>query len=356
MTPAWETKAGVFAYSRRYHRDRRRFMIKASAKLLALLSVVFSIAVSQVLAVAPSADEERIDVGGYRMNSLYLRAKKPQLPPIVFIHGASANLYDPVFSFREKLEGRADLLFVDRPGHGRSDRGGPENAFPDGQADAIAALIKKRGIGKAVIVSHSFGGAVAAAFALRHPDMVLGLVFLSPAVYPWPGGIAWYYDAAKVPVSGALFSALVVPPVGLAMINGATRSVFAPNPRPPGYITKARALQALGPKAFRDNAIDVANLLEWTKTNSPQYGRIAAPTVIITGDTDSVVSPDIHSRHLARVIKGARLLVIHNMGHKSDYVARDLAVAAIETVAGKPRDLRKMAAALETSVAGDHEK
>jgi pimeloyl-ACP methyl ester carboxylesterase len=159
-----------------------------------------------------------------------------------------------------------------------------------------------------------------------------------------------------VPVSGALFSALVVPPVGLAMINGATRSVFAPNPRPPGYITKARALQALGPKAFRDNAIDVANLLEWTKANSPQYGRIAAPTVIITGDTDSVVSPDIHSRHLARVIRGARLLVIHNMGHKSDYVARDLAVAAIETVAGRPRDLRKMAAALETSIAGDHEK
>jgi hypothetical protein len=52
-----ETKAGVFAYSRRYHRDRRCFMFKASAKLLALLSVVFSIAVSQVLAVAPSGEE-----------------------------------------------------------------------------------------------------------------------------------------------------------------------------------------------------------------------------------------------------------------------------------------------------------
>ncbi|WP_160009070.1 alpha/beta fold hydrolase [Rhizobium sp. 18055] len=331
-------------------------MFKASAKLLALLSVVFSIAVSQVLAVDPSAEEERIDIGGYKMNSLYLPARKAELPPIVFIHGASANLHDPVFSFREKLEGRADLLFVDRPGHGRSDRGGAENAYPDGQADAIAALMKKRGITKAIIVSHSFGGAVAASLALRHADMVHGLVFLSPAVYPWPGGIAWYYDAAKVPVTGVLFSTLVVPPLGLALINGATRSVFAPNVRPPGYIKGAHALEALGPVAFRDNAIDVANLLEWTEKNAPLYGSIHAPTVIITGDTDSVVSPEIHSRHLSKVIKGARLVMIHNMGHKSDYVARDVAVAAIESLAGKPRNLRKAAAELEARIAGDHEK
>jgi hypothetical protein len=32
------------------------------------------------------------------MNSLYLRREEAELPPIVFIHGASANLYDPVFS------------------------------------------------------------------------------------------------------------------------------------------------------------------------------------------------------------------------------------------------------------------
>jgi pimeloyl-ACP methyl ester carboxylesterase len=356
MTPAWETKAGVFAYSRRYHRDRRRFMIKASAKLLALLSVVFSIAVSQVLAVAPSADEERIDVGGYRMNSLYLRAKKPQLPPIVFIHGASANLYDPVFSFREKLEGRADLLFVDRPGHGRSDRGGPENAFPDGQADAIAALIKKRGIGKAVIVSHSFGGAVAAAFALRHPDMVLGLVFLSPAVYPWPGGIAWYFRAASAPGVGWLFSTFIVPPAGAAMIHGAIREVFAPNVPPKDYIARAHAMAAIRPAAFHYDAVDIANLKAWTAKTSPRYPEITKPTIIITGDTDSVVSPTIHSRQLAKAIAGARLISIHNMGHKSDYVASDVAVAAIETLGGEKRDLGAIAHRLEASIANDHEK
>jgi pimeloyl-ACP methyl ester carboxylesterase len=216
--------------------------------------------------------------------------------------------------------------------------------------------MKKRGIGRAIIVSHSFGGAVAAAFALEHPDMVAGLVFLSPAVYPWPGGIAWYYDAATAPVTGPLFSALVVPPVGLAMVNGATNSVFAPNKRPPGYTSKARTLLALRPNEFYNNAKDVANLLEWTKKASLHYRRISAPTIIITGDTDSVVSPTIHSAHLARDIRRARLIIVHNLGHKSDYVARDLAVAAIETLGGKQRNLRKIALSIEARIAEDGKK
>ncbi len=83
---------------------------------------------------------ELIDVGGFRMNSVHVpRPAGADLPPLVFIHGASANLNDPMTAFRARLEGRAEMLFLDRPGLGYSERGGPRNAFPDGQADAIAA-------------------------------------------------------------------------------------------------------------------------------------------------------------------------------------------------------------------------
>ena len=296
----------------------------------------------------------RIDVGGFVMNSVLIPAgRKAELPPIVFLHGASTSLFDPMFSFRDRLQGRAKLLFVDRPGHGGSDAGGDENILPDGQADAIARLMKARGIPKAIIVSHSFGGAIAAALAVRHPEMVSGLVFLSPAVYPWNGGVAWYYEAASVPVTGQLFSALVVPPIGLLAIDRATRSVFAPNPRPPNYIEKTEAVRALGPAAFRHNAQEVDALSDWARTGSLGYRRIKAPTVIITGDRDGVVSPDIHSRHLARDIRGAQLIVVHNLGHKSDYVAADLAVAAMEKVAGRDVKLRPVAKAVERRIAND---
>ena len=296
----------------------------------------------------------RIDVGGYRLNSILIEpGAKADLPPIVFLHGASTGLYDPVYSFREKLEGRARLLFVDRPGHGRSDIGDRRNILPDGQADAIARLMEKRGLAKAIVVGHSFGGAIAAALAVRHPEKVAGLVFLSPAVYPWPGGIAWYYNAARVPVTGHLFSALIVLPVGLLAIDAATKGVFAPNDRPDDYIEQTRAVQALRPAAFRHNALEIAALRNWAKSASPSYRTITAPTVIITGDTDDIVSPDLHARHLARDIRGSRLIVVRNLGHKSDFVAADLALAAIERVAGQKVDLQSVARAIERRIAAD---
>ncbi|MCZ7859050.1 alpha/beta hydrolase [Agrobacterium salinitolerans] len=310
-------------------------------------------------AAAPASEAQkaapvRIDVGGYKLNSLLIEPQKQaDLPPIVFLHGASASLYDPLFSFADKLAGRARLLFIDRPGHGGSDIGGKENILPDGQADAVAQLMRKRGIHKAIIVGHSFGGAITAAFALRHPEMVSGLVFLSPAVYPWPGGIAWYYTAASAPVTGPLFSTFVAPPAGLLALDQATRGVFAPNNRPREYVEATRAWAALRPQAFRHNAQEVAALNAWARSASPSYSKIKAPTIIITGDTDNVVSPEIHSRQLARTIDGSTLIVVKNLGHKSDYVARDLVVEAIEKLAGKKADLHAAQKQLERRIASD---
>jgi pimeloyl-ACP methyl ester carboxylesterase len=327
--------------------------------LLPTLLVIAYIIVAIVIAPPTvRADDDggpvRIDVGGLRLNSLLVEpGKNPDLPPIVFIHGASTSLYDPVFSFRAGLEGRARLLFVDRPGHGSSDAGGKDDILPDGQADAIARLMKKRGIQKAIVVGHSFGGAIAAALAMRHPEMVSGLVFLSPAVYPWDSGVAWYYDVASAPVTGPLFSTLVVPPLGLLAIRSATKSVFAPNRVPPDYIESTKAMQALRPAAFRHNAREIAALSDWARKASPGYRTIKAPTVIITGDTDGIVSPQIHSKHLARDIGGAKLVVVSNLGHKSDYIASDLAIAAIEKVAGHKVSLTSARRAVERRIAGD---
>jgi pimeloyl-ACP methyl ester carboxylesterase len=322
--------------------------------ILAAIMLGGSALASEKSANSVVTGEVKIDVGGFKMNSVLLPAKKgASLPPIVFIHGASTSLYDPMYAFRDKLEGKAKLLFVDRPGHGRSDVGPKANVQPDAQADAIAILMKKRGIRKAIIVGHSFGGAITAAFAVRHKDMVEGLVFLSPALYPWPGGVSWYYDAARTPVAGVLFSTLIAPAAGALVIDGAVKSVFTPNPRPADYISKTRAYQALRPVAFRHNAQEVGGLNAWAKTASASFRDIKAPTVIIAGDADNVVSTEIHSRHLARDVKGAELIVVHNLGHKSDYVASDLAIAAIEKIAGKKRNLKSIAKTLEAKIAKD---
>ena len=305
---------------------------------------------------AIEADAPRIgaltDVGGFAMNALHVPAGlNADLPPIVFIHGASGNLRDQAATFGDQLAGRAELLFVDRPGHGYSERGGPRNAYPDGQADAIARLMEKRGIERAIIVGHSFGGAIAASFGVLHPEKTAGLLFLAPATHPWPGGVDWYYDLASTPVLGPLFCHTIALHAGMARLDTATRGVFAPNPRPETYVGDTAPALVLRPAAFCANATDVANLQGYVSRFAERYREISAPTVIVTGDSDDIVLEEIHSRGLARDIEGSELVWIKGLGHKPDYAARDLAIAAIEKIAGRDCDLQAMARDLEPRLA-----
>ncbi|SOE16344.1 pimeloyl-ACP methyl ester carboxylesterase [Hoeflea halophila] len=298
---------------------------------------------------------EMIDVGGYKLHAVHVpRPADADLPALVFIHGASGNLLDQSVPFRPKFQGRAEMLFIDRPGHGWSERGGQANATPDGQADAIAAAMKAKGISSAIIIGHSFGGAIAASFALAHPEMTSGLVFLAPATHSWPGGIAWYYSLTRMPVIGSLFANTLALPAGLTRLESGSACVFAPNPKPEDYLTSTAPALVLRPGAFRNNAIDVANLKPYVSRVASRYPEIKAPTVIVTGDSDSVVLAHIHSEGLARDIDGAELLWIRNLGHKPDHVTTDLAVRAIEKVAGFEIDLKSASDMAEASLADDN--
>ena len=322
--------------------------------LLAGLAIWTQLKAREIEASYPPSGE-MIDVGGYKLHAVHVpRPSDADLPALVFIHGASGNLLAQSVPFRPQFEGRAEMLFIDRPGHGWSERGGETNATPDGQADAIAAAMKAKGISSAIIIGHSFGGAITASFALAHPEMTSGLVFLAPATHSWPGGIAWYYDLTRLPVIGSLFANTLALPAGLARLESGSACVFAPNPKPDDYISSTAPALVLRPSAFRNNTIDVANLKPYVARVAPRYTEIRTPTVIITGDSDSVVLAHIHSEGLARDIEGADLVWIRNLGHKPDHVTTDLAVRAIEKVAGFDVDLKAAAATAEASLAADN--
>ncbi|MEM1378475.1 MAG: alpha/beta hydrolase [Pseudomonadota bacterium] len=256
------------------------------------------------------------------------------VPPIVFLHGASGNLNDQRMIYEPLLKDRARLIFVDRPGHGYSHRGPDTNAYPDGQAATIAALLEDLNIERAIMVGHSFGGAITVSFALNHPDKTAGTVFLSPVSHPWPGGINWYYDLTAIPVVGWIFSEVLALPAGLSRIDGGTECVFAPNQPTEDYAKRMGAKLVLRPYHFRNNAIDVANLYDYVVDTSPRYSEIKSPSVIITGNRDTIVLPSVHSKGLERDLEDAKLIWIENLGHKPDHVVSEIAIAAIENIAG----------------------
>jgi pimeloyl-ACP methyl ester carboxylesterase len=297
------------------------------------------------------------DVEGVRIHNVHVPVTRPaaELPPVVFIHGASANLNDQMVPLRPLLEGRAELLFFDRPGLGWSERGAGHGT-PDAQAKVMAGLMDRYEIDRAIIVAHSFGGSIAAAFALSYPERTAGLVFVSAATHPWPGGkTSWYYPLAKLPVVGWMFAQTLAYPAGITRIAAATECVFAPNPTPEDYVKRASIELVLRPSAFRANAVDVESLYPFALANQRRYGEIKAPTVVISGDSDTVVYEEIHSLGLERDIPGAELVWIRNLGHKPDWIAPELIVAAVEKMTGKPLNLQAMGQSVEARIAGDRQ-
>ena len=246
--------------------------------------------------------------------------------PIVVIHGASGNARDGLAALGTRLGARARMLFFDRPGHGWSERPpGTSASAPDGQARMILEALDQLDIGQAVIVGHSLGAAIACALALIDKKRVAALVLITPATHPWPGsgGISWHNRITALPLIGRAFAELFPPILGTLVMPLVLPAIFSPNPVPDRYQLRSGAALALRPKAFRANAVDVVRLKANVTRLSPQYCDIAAPTLIVCGGADVIVSNALHAERLARDIKGARLVELPGIGHMPQWTAGD---------------------------------
>ena len=251
--------------------------------------------------------------------------------PVVVIHGASGNLEEARLGLAGALSGRR-TLYVDRPGHGHSSRGGLGAEAPADQARLIAGAMDALGIPRAIVVGHSWGASVAAALAVERPDRVAGLVLVSPATHPWPGGVAWYHHIAKRPFLGRLFTATVALPLGLLLLKPGARAVFMPEPMPDRYVERGRIALTLTPGSFRANSLDIWHFKANVTAMAPRYREIKAPVVVVTGDQDSVVAPWIHTDSLVRDIAGAEKILISGAGHMPHHAHASVIAEAVETV------------------------
>ena len=76
----------------------------------------------------------------------------------------------------------------------------------------------------------------------------------------------------------------------------------------------------------------MAVLKSFVTAQAPRYGAITAPTVIISGDHDTTVHIGTHARVAARLIPGAKLIVLEGIGHMPHHVAAGSIVAAIDAL------------------------
>lgn len=249
---------------------------------------------------------------------------------IVLLHGASANLRDPMEQFGDALSRHYRIIAIDRPGHGWTSRnGGRGDAMLAWQSDFVVAVLKKLGIGQAVIMGHSWGGALALRIGLDHPEVARAVIAAAPVCYPWPGGIERIYQIIASPLLGRILANTIAAPVGEHMFGPALQLVFSPKPVPPDYPGKTGVRLALRPSDVLANAEDLIELEPQIVVQSPRYRDLKPPLLIITGDQDRIVSPQLHAFHLKEDVPGAELVVLPGSGHVAVGTSAERAVAAV---------------------------
>jgi pimeloyl-ACP methyl ester carboxylesterase len=260
-------------------------------------------------------------------------AKTPPGPAVVLVHGANANLGDMRIALVGRLRTRHRVIAIDRPGHGWSERGGAADATPRRQAAVLGEVLDKLDVTRPVLVGHSWGGALAAAYAADRPGALSGLLLLAPAMYPRSSSVLWFFAALDTPVLGPLLAGTAAQPFGYLMLQRIAGRAFAPQSAPPGYIEAASIPLALRPATLLANGADLDQLAPRDAAQTIRYAQIGAPTVIITGNEDQVVAPRINARVMAAQIPQAQLVVLRGIGHMPHHAAPGRVVAAIEALA-----------------------
>ncbi len=179
--------------------------------------------------------------------------------PLVLLHGAfmTVDLMGPIVS---GLAETRQVIAIEQQGHGRTADAERPLAYEQ-MADDTAALMRHLEIERADVLGYSMGGGVALQLALRHPSVVRKLV-----------------------VASASFTSDGMHAVALELFPTITPELFAGTPIEQEYLRIA------------PNPGDFPALVEkLTQLDSTPYAwpeqdirAIAAPTLIVVGDSDGV--------------------------------------------------------------------
>jgi pimeloyl-ACP methyl ester carboxylesterase len=133
-------------------------------------------------------------------------------------------------------------------------------------------------------------------------------------------------------VIGPLLAYTITLPLGYFLTAPGARGVFLPQTMPDGFIDDTATPLLLRPREFLANAWDLVTLKAAVIAQAPRYGDIKAPTVVISGDADDTVWPNIHSRPFAATVANAKLIILPGVGHMVAYAAPDLVIREIDTM------------------------
>jgi pimeloyl-ACP methyl ester carboxylesterase len=202
-------------------------------------------------------------------------------PPLLLLHGGTGSIPDrwiPLFS------GAFQVIAPEQMGHGRTadvtDRPFQYHAL----AEDTVELTRQLGLDASFVVGYSDGGIIGLDIALHHPERVTKLAITGTNART-DGYTSENLDWIRT-----------FDPNGLDAPDTYRRLSPDGPEHWPTFLERMRPMWATEPSFTNE-----------------QLGRIAAPTLIIIGDTD-IVTPE-HAVEMFRSIPNSQLNIIPNAGH-----------------------------------------
>ena len=244
--------------------------------------------------------ELRID-GRRAFAATYGREPDPDLPTVLFVHGAAMDRTVWTLFGRYFTRHRHNAVAVDLPGHGRSE--GPPLACVPAMADWLAAVLDAAGIESAWLVGHSMGSLAVLDAAARRPERANGLVLVGTAA-PMP-----VTDALLDPARANEHLAL-----DLVTLWGHSPKAHVGGFSAPGMWMTGGGLRLVERAApgvlFSDLSAcnDYAEGLERAR-------RIRCPVLLVLGERDAM-TPARAARELEAALPVSRRLIVRHGGHQ----------------------------------------
>ncbi|AYV48570.1 alpha/beta hydrolase [Caulobacter flavus] len=255
---------------------------------------------------------------------------------VVLIHGTLTSLDDMLLPLTDHLPGRR-LIALDRPGLGTSQRQGLGQAGILRQARILNQALAHLDVGKAVLVGHSFGAAVALAMALEEPERFAGLVALSPLVVPEWRLEHLLFGPRGAPIFGGWLAGWSHEGLDAALLPLLWRAMFLPQPMP-------KAVERCFPFAMAGEAGATRRVGEDCLAAGPDLlallaraPGLAIPMHVLCGSADVVANPLVHGALLARLAPRANFDLLPGVGHMVHHAAPDAVARAVGGLAsGRP--------------------
>ena len=267
---------------------------------------------------------EFVEVEGVRLHYL----SRGEGRPVVLLHGNSGFAHDfaAVLEALDPSEFRA--FAFDRPGHGYSERP-PHDGAMSSQARLLRGALSTLGVRSPVVVGHSWGGALALAYALQFPEETAALVLLAPAVYREEDVYAAQRLLVEIPVLSDLFIRASDTFIRAEIKRNLERA-FSPDALPLEYLHAAESFWSR-PSQVRAFMQDEYGYNPAVEALAQRYDKVRVPTLIVTVDADELVKPERHAYPLHRSMEHSGLSVIPAAGHMLPHTRPEAVVNAIRT-------------------------